>query len=421
MTQDAQQLDHRLVDYLYGELDQAERQRLEGELGGQPELRARLERWQQVRTAFAATSATDDGAPAIAARVLDAAHQRSTRRWRGARTGTRGWLLLPWALPAAASVLVVAGVTMHVLRRDRGNTGDVEESGSRTSVELKEAPQPGSVRTTTHSSPSASTSVHEYLRAVEADEAPTRGRGEKSAQRTAAHRAARDQWVDRRLLGRGAQDREWGNNPEMLAGTGARAVGDGPIAASSAPSRARRSTRALAPPSVAAAPPAGPSPARSRAAPPSALGGGAGADGVALARADRPYAEEEPPAAAADDDLDTARGEGRAAPSEAVDEGAGSAAPAPSSAQAPRLYAEPPRQRRATSGSITAVNDSAECARRLASAELRLRASRSRDRPAIGSRLIRSLGGPTLDGCDSDLLHQRRRYPLLFAAWRATL
>lgn len=419
MTQDAQQLDHRLVDYLYGELDQAERLRLEGELGGQPELRAKLERWQQVRTAFAATSATDDGTPAIAARVFEAAHQRSTRRWRGARTGTRGWLLLPWALPAAASVLVVAGVTMHVLRRDRGHNGDVEESARRTNAVLEDGAEPLSVRR--YSSPSDRTSVHEMLRAVEADEAPTPGRGERGAPRAAAHRTARDQWVNRRLLGRGEQDREWGNTADTLAGKGTRAVGGGPVAGSAAASRAARSGQAPAPPSVAAAPAAGPSPARSRAAPPSAPQGGAGADSVALARADQPYAEEEPPAESAADELDAARGEGRAATSEAVDESTSGAARAPVSARAPRLYAEPPRPSVSSAGPSTAVQDSAECARRLGAAERRLRASRARDRLAIGNRLIRSLGGPTLDGCDSDLLHQRRRYPLLFAAWRATL
>lgn len=418
MTHDAQQLDHRLVDYLYGELDQAERLRLEGELGGKPELRATLERWQEVRTAFAATSATDDGAPAIAAHVLEAARQRNTHRWRAARTGTRSWLLLPWALPAAASVLVVASVTMHVLRRDRGHTGDVEERASRTSVERMVSSAPRSALR--RRSPAGRTDPLE-LRAVEADEAPPLGGGEEAAPRAAAHRAARDQWVDRRLLGRGAPGGEWGNTADTLARGGAGAVGGGPGAASTAPVPAGRSPQAQAKLSVAAALRARTRSVRTSAASPYAPEGGAGADGVALARADQPYAEEEPPAASAADELDAARGEGRAAPSELVDESTRGAARAPVSAKAPRLYAEPPRPSVSSAGPSTAVKDSAECARRLEAAERQLRACRPRDRPVCGSRLIRALGGPTLDGCDSELLHQRRRYPLLDAAWRATL
>ncbi|MBK6846343.1 MAG: hypothetical protein IPG96_01900 [Proteobacteria bacterium] len=417
MTQDAQQLDHRLVDHLYGELDAAERQRVERELDAQPELRAMLEGWQRVRTAFATTDAAVDPAPAIADRVLDAARQRAAGGWRVARTGTRGsYLLLPWALPLAASVLVVFGVTMHVLQRDRGPTGDAEEIAV-----TKPSSQPGRdfsprLRSVERGRGSLASQDEEKavisLRAVAADEQGTRERGETEARRRAALREARDQWVDGRLLGREAQDPEGDRLAYRFSRTTRASRGGGGAGVGSlGPARIGRSA---------------PRPQRNAASGiasrPSAPKESELDDRVALARSDQPYAEEEPPAAEA------AAVEGDEASGEAPAEAAGAPAPSadydrtsslaqtPATARARRPYAAPPPQ---ASPVTAAAKANADCDTLLAAAERQLRERAPRDRPLAGSRLVRALGGRTLGGCGIELQRQRGRYPLLFAAWRA--
>lgn len=416
MTQDAQQLDHRLVDYLYGELGAAERQHVEHELDAQPELRATLEGWQRVRTAFATTDVAVDPAPAIADRVLDAARQRAAGGRRVARTGTRGsYLLLPWALPVAASVLVVFGVTMHVLQRDRGPTGDAEEIAvMKSSGRTRDfSPHLRSVRRGRESLASQDEEKAVIsLRAVAPNEQGTRERGEPEARRRAALREARDQWVDGRLLGREAQDPEGDRLISRFSSTSASRGGGGAGVGSLGPARSGRS--AHRPQRNAAS---------GIASRPSAPKESELDDRVALARSDRPYAEEEPPAAeAAAVEGDEASGEapaepaGAPAPSADYDRTSSLAPQTPATARARRPYAAPPPQ---ASPVTAAAKASADCDTLLTAAERQLRERAPRDRPLTGSRLVRALGGRTLGGCSTELQRQRGRYPLLFAAWRA--
>jgi len=417
MTQDAQQLDHRLVDYLYGELDPAERQRVEHELDAQPELRATLEGWQRVRAAFATADAAVDPAPALADRVLDAARQRAAGDRRVARTGTRGsYLLLPWALPLAASVLVVFGVTMHVLQRDRGPTGDAEENAVMKSSSRRASDFSPHLRSVERGRGSIASQDEEKavisLRAVAADEQGTPERSETEARRRAALREARDQWVDGRLLGREAQDPEGDRLAYRSSRTNASRGGGGAGIGSLGPATIGRSARRTQR-----------SAARAIASRPSAPKGGERDDRVALARSEAPDAEEEPPAAeAAAVEGDDASGEapaeaaGAPAPSADYDRTSSLAPQAPATARARRSYAAPPPQAPPV---MAAAKASADCDTLLAAAERQLRDRTPRDRALAGSRLVRALGGRTLGGCSTELQRQRGRYPLLFAAWRA--